>query len=179
VVAKHEDDLRVLGEHSAMMEVEASDASKRRDRAVAELASMTEEVQGTRAKLAALQESHDALQTAHAELQEDHSIVKEELGLLEEKHNETLEQLKESKETVEKVSEEKLIAEERYKYFRDEHRKSTHGLRKAESKAADYFHQLSFASRIRDAAWADGLYLGFETFRPGGKTQPRESTSTR
>jgi hypothetical protein len=165
VVAKHEDDLRVLGEHSAMMENEASDASKRRDRAVAELASMTEEVQGTRARLAALQESHDALQTAHAGLQEDHSIVKEELGLLEEKHNETLEQLKESKETVEKVSEDKLIAEERYKYFRDEHRRLAHGLRKAEAKAADYFHQLSFASRVRDAAWADGLYLGFETFR--------------
>jgi hypothetical protein len=31
VIAKHEDDLRVLGEHSAVMECEASDASKARD----------------------------------------------------------------------------------------------------------------------------------------------------
>jgi chromosome segregation ATPase len=145
---KHEDDLRVLADHSAMMEIEASDASKRRDRAVAKLASMTEEIQGTRARLAALQESHDTLQAEHAELQEDHSIVKEELGLLEEKHNETLEQLKESQETVEKVSEDKLITEERYKHFRDEHRKLMHGLRKAEAKADDYLHQLSFASRV-------------------------------
>jgi chromosome segregation ATPase len=80
VVAKHKDDLRVLGEHSAMMEIEASDASKRRDRALAKLASMQEEIQGTRAKSASLQESHAALQAAHAELQEDHSILREELG---------------------------------------------------------------------------------------------------
>jgi hypothetical protein len=165
VVAKHEDDLRVLGAHSAMMEVEASDASKRRDRALAELASMQEEIRGTRAKNASLQESHAALQAAHAELQEDHSILREELGQLEEKHNEALEQLKESRATVEKVSEGKLIAEERYKHFHGEHRKLSHGLRKAEEKAADYLRQLSFASRVRDAAWADGMYLGFETFR--------------
>jgi hypothetical protein len=165
VVAKHEDDLRVLGEHSAMMEIEASDASKRRDRALAELASMQEEIQGTRAKSASLQESHAALQAAHAELQEDHSILREELGQLEEKHNEALEQLKESRATVEKVSEGKLITEERYKHFHGEHRKLSHGLRKAEEKAADYLRQLSFASRVRDAAWADGMYLGFETFR--------------
>jgi chromosome segregation ATPase len=148
VVTKHEDDLQVIADHSAMMEIEASDALKARDRAVAKLASMIEEIQGTRARLAALQESHDALQAAHVELQEDHSIVNEELGLLEEKHNETLEQLKESQETVEKVSEGKLIAEERYKHFHGEHRKLMHGLRKAEAKAADYLHQLSFASRV-------------------------------
>jgi hypothetical protein len=47
VVAKHEDDLRVLGEHSVMMEIEASDASKARDRALAKLASVNEEIQGT------------------------------------------------------------------------------------------------------------------------------------
>jgi chromosome segregation ATPase len=165
VVTKHKDDLRVLGDHSAMMEIEASDASNARDRAVAELASMSEDIQGMRARLATLQESHDALQAAHAELQEDHSILKEELGLLEEKHNETLEQLKESQATVEKVSEGKLVAEERYKHFHGEHRKLTHRLKKAEAKAANYLHQLSFASRVRDAAWADGMYLGFETFR--------------
>jgi hypothetical protein len=148
-----------------MMEIEASDASKARDRALAELASVNKEVQGTRAKNASLQESHAALQTAYAELQEDHSILREELGQLEEKHNETLEQLKESHAAVEKVSEGKLIAEERYKHFLDEHRKLMHGLKKAEAKAVDYLHQLSFASRVRDATWADGLYLGFETFR--------------
>jgi hypothetical protein len=148
-----------------MMEIEASDASKARDRALAKLASVNKEIQGTRAKNASLQESHVALQTAYAELQEDHSILREELGQLEEKHNETLEQLKESHAAVEKVSESKLIVEERYKHFLDEHRKLMHGLKKAEAKATDYLHQLSFASRVRDAAWADGLYLGFETFR--------------
>jgi hypothetical protein len=116
-------------------------------------------------KHASLQESHAALQTAYAELQEDHSILREELGQLEEKHNETLEQLKESQAAIEKVSESKLIVDERYKHFHGEHRKVMHGLRKAEAKAADYLHQLSFASRVRDAAWADGMYLGFETFR--------------
>jgi chromosome segregation ATPase len=148
VVTKHEDDLRVLGAHSATMENEAADASRARDRAVAELASISEDIQSTRAKHDALQESFAALQGAHAELQEDHSILKEELGQLEEKHSETLEQLKESQATIEKVLEDKLVAEERYKHFRDEHRKLTHGLRKAESRAADYLHQLSFSSRV-------------------------------
>jgi hypothetical protein len=46
---------------------------------------------------------------------------------------------------VKKVSEGKLIAEERYKHFRDEHRKLTVGLRKAQATAADYLRQLSFA----------------------------------
>jgi hypothetical protein len=66
---------------------------------------------------------------------------------------------------VEKVSEEKLVAEERYKHFLDEHRKSAAGLREAQATAANYLHQLSFASRVRDAAWADGIHIGFETFR--------------
>jgi hypothetical protein len=46
VVAKHEDDLQVLGEHSVLMECEASDASMVRDRAKAELATMFEEFEG-------------------------------------------------------------------------------------------------------------------------------------
>jgi hypothetical protein len=66
---------------------------------------------------------------------------------------------------VEKVSEDKLVAEERYKHFRGEHKKLTHGLKKAEARAAEYLHQLSFASRVRYATWADGIHLGFETFR--------------
>jgi hypothetical protein len=51
-----------------MMEVEATDVSKARDQSVAELASLSEDIQGTRAKHAALQESFAALQAAHAEL---------------------------------------------------------------------------------------------------------------
>ena len=38
-------------------------------------------------------------------------------------------------------------------------------LKEVKAKADDYIHQLSFASRVRDVAWADGLHLGFETFR--------------
>jgi chromosome segregation ATPase len=161
VVAKHEDDFRVLGEHSAVMECEASDASKARDRARAELATLSKGFKGMRAKHSALQESHAALQAEHAELQEDHSILKEELGQLEEKHVETLEQLKESQASVERVSNGKLVAEERYNHFQGKHRKATLKLRKSQTKAVDYLHQLSFASRVRDAAWADGIHLRF------------------
>jgi hypothetical protein len=105
------------------------------------------------------------LQAAHTELQEDHSILKEELGQLEQKHNETLKQLNESHASVKKVSRGKLVTEERYKHFHGEHRKLMHGLRKVETKAANYLHQLSFASRVRDATWADVIHFGFETFR--------------
>jgi hypothetical protein len=66
---------------------------------------------------------------------------------------------------VEKVSEGKLIAEEMYQHFLDEHRKLMHGLKKAEAKAADYFHQLSFASRVRDAVWPMDCILGLRLFR--------------
>jgi hypothetical protein len=87
------------------------------------------------------------------------------LGQLEQKHNETLEQLNESHASVKKVSRGKLVTEERYKHFHGEHRKLMHGLRKVETKAANYLHQLSFASRVRDATWADGIHFEFETFR--------------
>jgi hypothetical protein len=40
-VAKHEEDLRVLAEHSAMMECEASDAGKARDRAEVKLSKLS------------------------------------------------------------------------------------------------------------------------------------------
>jgi chromosome segregation ATPase len=95
-VAKKEDDLLVLGQHSTVMECEASDASKARDRVKAELTKLFEEFKGQQAKHAELQEGHAILLAKHAELQEDHSILKEDLGQLEEKHSETLEQLKES-----------------------------------------------------------------------------------
>jgi hypothetical protein len=58
-----------------------------------------------------------------------------------------------------------MVAEERYKHFQGEHRKVVLELKEARAKTADYLHQLSFPSRVRDATWADGIYLGFETFR--------------
>jgi hypothetical protein len=47
VVAKNEEDLRVLREHSTMMESEAFNASKARDRAKAELTKLSEEFKGS------------------------------------------------------------------------------------------------------------------------------------
>jgi hypothetical protein len=43
-VAENEEDLRVLRQHSAMMECEVSDASKARDRAEAKPLKLSEEV---------------------------------------------------------------------------------------------------------------------------------------
>jgi chromosome segregation ATPase len=117
VVAKHEDNLRVLREHSAVMECEASDASKVRDRVGAKLATLSKEFESMQAKHSVLEESHTALHAEHAELQEDHSILKEELGQLKEKHTKTLEQLKESQTSIKRISKGKLVAEERYKHF--------------------------------------------------------------
>jgi hypothetical protein len=61
VVAKHEEDLRVLGEHSTMMECESSDASKARDRAEAKLLKLSEEVKLLRSENAKLREDHRVL----------------------------------------------------------------------------------------------------------------------
>jgi hypothetical protein len=52
---------------------------------------------------------------------------------------------------VERVSEGKLVAEERYKHFHDENKKVTLELREAQAKRANYLHQLSFTLRVRDA----------------------------
>jgi chromosome segregation ATPase len=49
-VAKHEEDLRVLAEHSAMMECEASDASMARDRAETKLLKLSEEIERLRSE---------------------------------------------------------------------------------------------------------------------------------
>ena len=65
-VAKMKEELQVLGQHSAVMECEASDASMARDRAEAKLAKLLEKLTGLRAE--------------HIELQEDHSILKEDLS---------------------------------------------------------------------------------------------------
>ena len=101
----------------------------------------------------------------HVELQEDHSILKEELSQLEEKHSSTLEQLSEVQASLEQVKNGKIVAEERYKHFQGEHRKVALDLKEVKAKADDYLYRLSFASRVRDATWANGLHLGFETFR--------------
>jgi septal ring factor EnvC (AmiA/AmiB activator) len=81
-VAKHEEDLRVLAEHSAMMECEASDASKARDRTEAKLSKLSEEVEGLRAENARLREEHRIFLAENAKLQEDHFILKDNLGQL-------------------------------------------------------------------------------------------------
>ena len=47
-------------------------------------------------------------------------------------------------------------------------------LKEAKAKADDYLYQLSFASRVQDAAWADSLHLGFETFRTWWKDPSRK-----
>jgi chromosome segregation ATPase len=164
-VAKHEEDLRVLGEHLAMMECEASDASKARDRAEAELLKLYKETERLCSENARLLEEQRIFRVENAELQEDHSILKEDLGQLEEKHSEVLEQLKESQASVERAVASKVVAEEKFQHFNSLYKGMRLELKEAKAKAADYLRQLSFASRVRDSAWADGINLGFETFR--------------
>jgi chromosome segregation ATPase len=135
-VAKKKEDLQLLGQHSALMKCEASDASKAKDRAEAGLSKLFEEFTGLQAKHSSLQESHATLQAKHAELQKDHSILKEELGQLKEKHTETLEQLKESQVSTDRALKGKLVAKVRYKHFHGEHRKAMRKLKEAQAKAA-------------------------------------------
>ena len=61
-----EEELRVFGQHSALMECEASNASMAWDRAEAKLVKLSEEL--------------TSLWAEHIELQEDHSILKEDLS---------------------------------------------------------------------------------------------------
>jgi predicted nucleic acid-binding Zn-ribbon protein len=173
-VAKHEEDLQVLGEHSAMMECEASDASKARDRAEAKLSKLSEEIERLRSENAKLREDQRVLQAENAELQEDHFILKEDLGQLEEKHSDVLEQLRESRASVERVVASKVVAEEKFQHFNNLYKGLRLELKEAKAKAADYLRQLSFASRVRDLAWADGIHLGFETFRTWWKDPARK-----
>jgi chromosome segregation ATPase len=164
-VAKHEEDLRVLAEHSANMECEASDASKARDQAEAKLSKLSEEVERLRSENVKLREDHCVLEAENAELLEDHSILKEDYKLLEEKHSDILERLAESQASVDRAVASKVVAEEKFQHFNTLYKGMKLELKEARAKAADYLHQLSFASRVRDSAWADGLHLGFETFR--------------
>jgi hypothetical protein len=57
------------------------------------------------------------------------------------------------------------VAEEKFQHFNGLYKKMRLQLKEAKAKVADYLHQLSFASRVRDSTWANGLHLGFETFR--------------
>jgi myosin heavy subunit len=164
-VAKHEEDLRVLAEHSAMMECEASDASKARDRAETRLSKLSEEIERLRSENAKLREDHRVLEVENAGLLEDHSILKEDYKLLEEKQSDILEQLAESQALAERAAEGRVVAVEKFHHFNTLYKGMRLELKEAKAKAADYLHQLSFASRVRDSAWADGLHLGFETFR--------------
>ena len=150
-LAKQNEEILILGQHSSVMEREASEASMARDCAEAKLAKLSEEFK--------------SLQAEHVELQEDHSILKEDLGQLEEKHYETLEQQKESQASVDRAMAGKVVAEEKHKHFQGLYKKMKLQLKEAKAKAADYLHQLSFTSRVRDLAWADSLHLGFETFK--------------
>jgi DNA repair exonuclease SbcCD ATPase subunit len=164
-VAKHEEDLRVLAEHSAMMECEASNASKARDRAEAKLLKLFEEIERLRSENVKLREDHRVLEAENAELLEDHSILKEDYKLLEEKHSDILERLAESQASVDRAVASKVVAEEKFQHFNTLYKGMKLELKEAKAKAADYLHQMSFTSRVRDSAWADGLHLGFETFR--------------
>ena len=58
-----------------------------------------------------------------------------------------------------------VVAEEKYKHFQGLYKKPRLQLKEVKAKAANYLRQLSFASRVRDSARADGLQLGFGTFR--------------
>jgi chromosome segregation ATPase len=164
-MAKHEKDLRVLAEHSAMMECEASDASKARDRAEAKMSKLSEEVERLRSENVKLREDHRVLEAENANLLEDHSILKEDYKLLEEKQSDILEQLAESQVSVERAMESKVVADEKLQHFNTLYKGMRLELKEAKAKAVDYLHQLSFASRVRDSTWADGLHLRFETFR--------------
>ena len=68
----------------------------------------------------------------------------------------------------------KVVAKERYNHFQGEYKKVMFELKDIKAKADDYLHQLSFASRVRDVAWADGLHLGFKTFRTWWKDPSRK-----
>jgi hypothetical protein len=173
-VAKHEEDLRALAEHSAMMECEASDASKARDRAETKLSKLSEEIERLCSENAKLREDHRVLEVENAGLLEDHSILKEDYKLLEEKQSDLLEQLAESQASTERAMEGRIVAEEKFHHFNALYKGMRLELKEAKAKAADYLHQLSFASRVRDSAWADGLHLGFETFRTWWRDSARK-----
>jgi hypothetical protein len=96
------------------------------------------------------------------------------LGQLEEKHSDVLEQLRESRASVERAVASKVVAEEKFQHFNSLYKGLRLELKEAKAKAVDYLRQLSFASRVRDSAWADGIHLCFETFRTWWKDSTRK-----
>jgi hypothetical protein len=48
----------------------------------------------------------------------------------------------------------RVVAEEKFHHFNALYKGMRLELKEAKAKAADYLHQLSFASRVRDSAWA-------------------------
>jgi hypothetical protein len=59
----------------------------------------------------------------------------------------------------------KIVVEEKFQHFNSLYKGMRLELKEAKAKVVDYLHQLSFALRVKDSAWADGLHLGFETFK--------------
>jgi chromosome segregation ATPase len=134
-----------------MMECEASDASKARDRAEAKLSKISEEMDRLRSENEKLREDHRVLEAENAELLEDHSILNEDYKLLEEKQSDILEQLAESQASVERAVEGRVVVEEKFQHFNTLYKGMRLELKEAKAKAADYLHQLSFALRVRDS----------------------------
>jgi hypothetical protein len=75
---------------------------------------------------------------------------------------------------VERAVASKVVDEEKFQHFNSLYNGMRLELKEAKAKAADYLHQLSFASKVRDSAWADGIHLGFETFRIWWRDSARE-----
>jgi hypothetical protein len=96
------------------------------------------------------------------------------LGQLDERHSETLEQLKESQASVDRVMVSRVVAEEKFQHFNGLYKKMRLQLKEAKAKAADYLHQLSFALEVRDAAWADEIHLEFEAFQTWWRDHARK-----
>jgi hypothetical protein len=67
-----------------------------------------------------------------------------------------------------------VVFKEKHKHFQGMYKKTKLQLKKAKAKVADYLYQLSFASRVQDSAWADGLHLIFKTFRTWWKDPARK-----
>jgi hypothetical protein len=70
------------------------------------------------------------------------------LGQLEEKHSDVLEQLRESRASVERAVASKVVAEEKFQHFNSLYKGLRLELKEAKAKAVDYLRQLSFASRV-------------------------------
>ena len=59
----------------------------------------------------------------------------------------------------------KVVTKEKYDHFPGNYKKMRLQLKEAKAKAVNCLCQLSFISMIRGSTWADGLHLGFKTYR--------------